>query len=296
MRSYQIVELEKLTGIKAHTIRIWEKRYKLITPDRTDTNYRRYNDEQLKKLLNISTLISLGYKISHIAAFSEKEIVQKVLENHSGNEESITCNVFINDLLATMLRYDELGFEKSYVASITRFGLYDTVIKVLYPLLKKIGFMWTVNEIIPSQEHFASYLIKRKLMAATDSLPVRKKKKKKFLLCLLPMEHHDIGLVFANYILKAKGYETIYLGQDVPYSNIMSVIKETKPHFFFTFFTLSQNPQDIYLELKKHLGLPATTTFLVGGNERITSFLNEKIKLQVMESPADLLKYLKQLD
>ena len=107
MRSYQIAELEQLSGIKAHTIRIWEKRYNLITPDRTSTNYRRYNDEQLKKLLNISTLLSLGHKISRISALTEKEILKKVLESHAGTEDNIICNAFINDLLAAMLKYDE---------------------------------------------------------------------------------------------------------------------------------------------------------------------------------------------
>ena len=292
MRSYQIAELEKLTGIKAHTIRIWEKRYNLITPDRTDTNYRRYNDDQFKKLLNIATLISQGHKISHIAALNEKEIVQKVLEGHSGNEEDIVCNLFINDLLAAMFKYDEHGFEKSYETAVTRFGLFDTMINVLYPLLEKIGFMWTINEVNPAQEHFASYLIKRKLMTATDGLK-RGKKNKRFLLSLLPTEHHDISLLFANYIIKARGYETIYLGQDVPYDNIISVIKETKPHFFMTFFTLTQPPKDIYLELKKHLVLPAATTFLVSGNSVITHFLEKKIKAQILNSPQDLLKHLK---
>ena len=293
MRSYQIAELEQLTGIKAHTIRIWEKRYRLITPDRTSTNYRRYNDEQLKKLLNVSTLLSLGHKISHIAELTEKEILKKVLESHAGTEDNIICNTFINDLLAAMLKYDEPSFEKSYSASVTRFGLFEAMIHVFYPLLNKIGYMWATNEVNPAQEHFASCLIKRKLMAATDGLPMTKKRNKRFLLSLLPMESHDISLMFANYIIKAKGYETIYLGQDVPYENIKSVIKETKPHFFLTFFTVSQNLKELYADIKKNLDLPSSTTFLISGNAAITAYLNTKLKLQVMSSPTDLVAHLK---
>lgn len=293
MRSYQIAELEQLTGIKAHTIRIWEKRYNLITPDRTSTNYRRYNDDQLKKLLNISTLLSMGHKISQISLFTEKEILKKVLESHSGNTTDIICNAFINDLLAAMLKYDEPAFEKSYSASVTRFGLFDAMINVFYPLLNKIGYMWATYEVNPAQEHFAACLIKRKLMAATDGLPMPKKRNKLFLLSLLPAESHDISMMFANYIIRAKGNETIYLGQDVPYENILAVIKETKPHYFLTFFTVLQNPQDVYQDIKKHLPIQSTTKFLVSGNTTITAYLKDKIKLEVMNSPTDLLVYLK---
>lgn len=292
MRSYQIADLEQLTGIKAHTIRIWEKRYNLITPDRTSTNYRRYNDDQLKKLLNISTLLSLGHKISQIALFTEKEILKKVLESHSGTTDNSICSAFISDLLAAMLKYDEPSFEKSYSAAVTRFGLFEAMIKVFYPLLNKIGYLWATNEVNPAQEHFASCLIKRKLMAATDGLPMPKKRSKRFLLSLLPDESHDISLMFANYIIRAKGHETIYLGQDVPFENILSVLKETKPHYFLTFFTILQKPQDVYQNLKKHLQIPSATTFLVSGNAAITTYLDGKLDLKVMGSPKDLLTHL----
>ncbi|PBQ30993.1 MerR family transcriptional regulator [Sphingobacteriaceae bacterium] len=293
MRSYRIAELEQLTGIKAHTIRIWEKRYNLITPDRTSTNYRRYDDEQLKKLLNVSTLLSLGHKISHISLLNEKEMFRLVTESQEQGTDSIICDGFINNLLAAMLKYDEAAFEKTYSASVTRFGLFDAMINVFYPLLTKIGYLWTTNEVNPAQEHFASCLIKRKLMAATDGLPPAGKKSKKFLLSLLPTESHDISLLFANYIIRAKGHETVYLGQDVPFENIFSTLEETKPQFFLTFFTLSQNLNELSVNLKNKLSLPANVTFLIGGNSSITDHLEKKFKAGVLKGPKDLAKYLK---
>jgi len=293
MRSYRIAELEQLSGIKAHTIRIWEKRYNLITPDRTSTNYRRYDDEQLKKLLNVSTLLSLGHKISHISLLSEKEIFRLVNESQNHAPDNIICDGFINNLLGAMLKYDEAAFEKTYSASVTRFGLFDAMINVFYPLLNKIGYLWTTNEVNPAQEHFASCLIKRKLMAATDGLPSSRKKNKKFLLSLLPGESHDISLLFANYIIRAKGHETIYLGQDVPFENIASTLKETKPHFFLTFFTLSQNLNELSSNLKNNLSLASNLTFLISGNSSITDHLEKKLKAGVLRTPTDLLKYLK---
>ncbi|HOZ87303.1 MAG TPA: MerR family transcriptional regulator [Bacteroidia bacterium] len=292
MRLYQITELEQLTGIKAHTIRIWEKRYNLIEPDRTSTNYRRYNDDQVKKLLNVSTLLSNGYKISRIAGFNDKQIHTKVLESQSGPTTDVICGSFVNDLLAAMINYDEVAFEKTYSAVTTRFGLFDAMLNVFYPLLNKIGVLWSINDLNPAQEHFASCLIKRKIIAATDGLPAPRHKKKKFLLLLLPNEWHDISLLFTNYIIRSKGYETIYLGQDVPFENIALVVKQTKPSFLVTFFTIFQDPVGIVENFKKHLPSSKQLKVLVSGNLTMTSHLHEKIKTTTLTQPGDLLKHL----
>ncbi len=292
MRLYQITDLEQLTGIKAHTIRIWEKRYNLIEPDRTSTNYRRYNDEQVKKLLNVSTLLSNGYKISKIASLSEKDLHSKILESQANQKEDVICATFVNDLVSAMIDFDEQAFEKTYSAVINRFGLFDAMLNVFYPLLHKIGLLWTINDLSPAQEHFASCLIKRKIMAATDGLPFAKAKKNKFLLLLVPGELHDIGLLFANYIIRSKGCETIYLGQDVPYENISRVIKQTRPNFLLTFFTVPQDPKDVYKDFKKNLPLDGNTKLLISGQFAITEHLKNKFSAAVINKPHDLLSYL----
>lgn len=292
MRLYQITELEQLTGIKAHTIRIWEKRYNLIEPDRTSTNYRRYNGEQVKKLLNVATLLSNGYKISKIAGLNDKQLHNKILETKSSDETDVICASFVNDLLAAMIIYDEAAFEKTYSAVTNRFGLYDGMLNVFYPLLNKIGILWTINDLNPAQEHFASCLIKRKICAATDGLPSAKHKKKRFLLLLLPGEWHDISLLFANYIIRSKGYETIYLGQDVPYENISRLVKDTKPSILLTFFTVFHHPKEIVENFKKFLPSPKHLKVLTSGNAEMTEYLHEKINAEVLTRPGDLLKYL----
>ncbi|MDP1802390.1 MAG: MerR family transcriptional regulator [Bacteroidota bacterium] len=292
MRLYQITELEQLTGIKAHTIRIWEKRYNLIEPDRTSTNYRRYNDEQVRKILNVSTLLINGYKISKIAALTEKEIHARIHEIQSNTSEDIICAGFINDLVASMISFDEPAFEKTYSAVINRLGLFDAMLQVFYPLLNKIGLLWSISDVNPAQEHFASCLIKRKIMAATDGLPAAKSKKKKFLLLLIPDEMHEISLLFANYIIRSKGHETIYLGQDVPYENISLVLKQTKPTILLTFFTVPKDPKEVYLDFKKNLQLNESIKLLVGGHTGITEHLKNKLSAIIISKPADLLTYL----
>ncbi|MEO6304737.1 MAG: MerR family transcriptional regulator [Bacteroidia bacterium] len=292
MRLYQITELEQLTGIKAHTIRIWEKRYSLIEPDRTSTNYRRYNDEQVRKILNVSTLLANGYKISKIAALSEKEIHDKILEMNSNSSADIICTGFINDLVASMISFDEPAFEKTYSAVINRLGLFDAMVQVFYPLLNKIGLLWSTSDVSPAQEHFASCLIKRKIMAATDGLQTPKNKKKKFLLLLIPEEMHEISLLFANYIIRSKGYETIYLGQDVPYENISLVIKQAKPNVLLTFFTTPQDPKSVYTDFKKNLHFNDNIKLLVSGHTGITEYLKNKLSATIIFKPADLLAQL----
>jgi len=292
MRSYQITELEHLTGIKAHTIRIWEKRYNLIEPNRTSTNYRRYNDEHVKKLLNVSTLLSNGYKISKIAALSEKDLHGKILESQSGINIDATCTGFINNMLKAMISFDEQAFEKTYATVIEKFGLFDGMVNVFTPLLNKIDMLWAINDVSTAQEHFASCLIKRKIIAATDLLSLSKVKKKKFLLLLVPGEMHDISLLFANYVIRSKGYETIYLGQDVPYENISLVIKQTKPNYVLTYFTLPQDAKEVYHDLKKNMQLSDHTRLLVSGNTAITDLLKNKLTAEVIRQPQDLLMYL----
>jgi DNA-binding transcriptional MerR regulator/methylmalonyl-CoA mutase cobalamin-binding subunit len=292
MRLYQITELEQMTGIKAHTIRIWEKRYQLIEPDRTSTNYRRYNDEQVKKLLNVATLLSHGYKISKIALLNDKQIHGKILEMKSNNGTDVICASFINELLAAMINYDEAAFEKTYSAVINRFGLFDGMLNVFYPLLNKIGVLWTVNDVNPAQEHFASCLIKRKISAATDGLPLPKNKKKRFLLLLIPGEWHDISLLFANYIIRSKGVETIYLGQDVPYENIARLVKQTQPTVLLTFLTVTQHPEEMINNFKKCIPASKNLKILTSGNVLMTQHLQQKFNADVLGKPGDLLKYL----
>lgn len=269
MMSYPINELERLTGIKAHTIRIWEKRYGLITPDRTDTNRRSYNDDQVRKLLNVSTLLAQGQKISKIAALSESELHDLI----QGEPEAVSADHiregFINDLVKSMLAFDEVGFEKTLAAAITRYGMTDAMLGVIYPFLHKTGLLWSINKAAPVQEHFASSIVCRKLMAATDGLLPPSDDGKKFLLFLPALEWHEIGLLFANYIIKAKGHKTYYLGQNVPFENIEIIVPIVEPDYMLLFYVAPRPKEEITAQLKMLAGVSKKTHLLVGGNPEV---------------------------
>lgn len=291
MKYYQIAELEQLSGIKAHTIRIWEKRYGLIEPERTDTNIRLYSDDQVRKLLNVSTLLTNGNKISKIASFTDTEINAQIskLQSESGND--VVSSYFINELISSMLEFDELLFEKTFLAAVTKLGMYEAMLGVFYPFLKKVGMMWITESAMPVQEHFASSIIRRKLMVAIDIQQTTIKSKKKFLLMLPEDEWHEIGLLFSHYIIREKGFETIYLGQNVPYQNMKTLMELTKPDYVLSFFIARRNEEDLK-NIRQQMGLTPSVNLLVAGNSEVTKHLKLIKNVHVLNSPHDLLKFL----
>lgn len=231
---YSIKELEQLSGIKAHTIRMWEKRYNIISPKRTDTNYRYYCDTELKKLLNIALLNNHGYKISHIAKLSPDEInvaLLKVAETDSNYQTQI------DSLIISMVELDRNKFEKIFSNNILKFGFEDTFLHIIYPLLVKVGVMWQTSEIDPCQEHFLSNLIRQKLIVAIDAqYNPEHKHSETFMLFLPEGELHELGLLFHTYMVKKYGFKTIYLGQSVPYDDLVRIHFRYKPEYLLTAF------------------------------------------------------------
>lgn len=281
-----------MSGIKAPTIRVWERRYNLITPGRTDTNIRMYDDRQVRKLLHVATLLEHGYKISKIAALEEEDMHAMVLGLQGGREERETAaTAFANDLVLSMLAFDEANFERTYSAAVKRYGIFDTMLKVVYPLLEKIGIMWSTEDAMPVQEHFASSVIRRKLLAATDSLVIKKKRRKKFLLLLPPGEWHEIGLLFANYIIRSKDIETIYLGQNVPYEQVAAILGRTAISHVLLFF-VTRPAQDDLKQVCEAMGLPRDLPLLVAGSPAVTGALLPAHASHLLLSPHDLLKFL----
>ena len=220
MAVYSIKELEKLSGIKAHTIRMWEKRYNLIDPHRTQTNIRCYTDCDLKKILNVAVLNRHGIKISNIARLNEAELKEEIIRvsNVSHSHQNI-----VDSLIVSMIELDDYKLTGILEKSISKIGLKETAIEVLYPFLEKVGILWQAGDVNPVQEHFVSCLIRQKIIAATDRLPnTFNPKAKKFLLLLPEGEWHELGLLFAQYLLRESGHEVIYLGQSVPYSDVLA--------------------------------------------------------------------------
>jgi MerR family transcriptional regulator, light-induced transcriptional regulator len=253
MSFYSIAQLEELSGIKAHTIRMWEQRYGLLKPDRTDSNIRLYDDDQLRKLLNTTLLINNGIKISKAATFTEKEI-DSVITRMISEQKSpdFFSEAIVNQLIAAGLEFSEINFDKAFASAILRFGLKDTYIKIIYPLLVRTGLLWSNAGISPCQEHFLTNLIKRKLHAAIDSLPTNPSAKQRWILFLPEEEDHEIGLLFANFILKNAGNDVIYLGQRVPYASLKNSIKDSKSTVLL-FFLVRHHPRTILNMLFRNL-------------------------------------------
>lgn len=292
MKMYHISELEQLSGIKAPTIRVWERRYKLIEPGRTDTNIRVYDDHQLRKLLNVATLLENGYKISKIAALGEDDLHAMVLglQGESVEGEAIATS-YIHELVIAMLAFDEGGFERIYDAAVKRYGVFDAMLQVMYPLLEKIGLMWSTADAMPVQEHFASALIRRKLIAATDRLVIGKKRRKKFLLMLPPGEWHEIGLLLANYLIRSKDIETLYLGQNVPYEQVSAVLAKTHTTHLLLFFTTRPEQHDLR-HLRKVMNMPRDMPLLIAGNTTVLDEVQLPSATCLLSAPQALLKHL----
>lgn len=213
MNFFSIRDIENLTGIKAHTLRIWEQRYQLFNPKRRESKHRFYDNDDLKFILRIAYLYNNGFKISQIAGFSENEIMQMALELKPHDDN---FDIYINQLTEAAIDLDQVRFDKILHTLVLHAGFEKSIIKVLFPLLKKIGLLWLTGNVIPAQEHFASALIIKKMLVAIDGLekPVNNKDRK--VLLFTPVgELHEIPLLFMHYMLKKNGVPHIYLGKNV---------------------------------------------------------------------------------
>ena len=221
MAVYSIKDLENLSGIKAHTIRIWEKRYNLIDPHRTNTNIRYYTDEDLKKILNVAVLNRNGIKISNIAKLSDLELKEEIIRV-SGDPNS--SDAFVDSLIMSMIDFDEYKMEALLEKSIRKKGLLLAVTEVIYPFIVKVGILWQSGDIYPAQEHFVSFLIRQKIISATNGIShTFNPNGKRFIMLLPEGEWHEIGLLIAHYIVKEANHEVIYLGQSVPYTDVLAI-------------------------------------------------------------------------
>ncbi|ALM06626.1 MerR family transcriptional regulator [Sediminicola sp. YIK13] len=246
---FSIRDLENLSGIKAHTIRIWEKRYNLLSPERTSTNIRNYSLASLQKLLNITLLYNNGYKISKIAKVPEEEIpllVKEIVARNSFKNHSI------NAFKLAMVNFDQTMFFNTYNRLLADKSFRDIFYDVFIPLLNELGLLWQTDTISPSHEHFITNLIKQKIIINTDKLhsnePTRKDKT--FVLFLPENEIHELGLLFLNYEINLRGYKSIYLGQTVPTECLTDLTKYYESLHFISYFTVEPSKEKInkYLE------------------------------------------------
>jgi len=294
---FTIKDLENFSGIKAHTIRIWEKRYSLFKPNRTDSNIRLYDIDDLQKLLNVSLLYNDGLKISKIAKLSDSELAMKVREYVF---ESNLENQASNSFKLAMLNFDESLFNKTYNNLLSQTSFRDVFKNIFIPLLNEIGVLWQVNSITPAHEHFISNLIKQKIHVNIEKLQLSQpnKQTKMFVLYLPINEIHDLGLLYLHFELLLHGHQSIYLGQSVPLGNLNDIQKIYKNVCYITYLTVEPSKETVDSYLKKvydEVLLESTDTLWVLGSKvsQLKSqelLINSKIKL--FKSLFDLLNIL----
>ncbi len=248
MATYSIKELSLLSGIKAHTIRIWEKRYNMFSPNRTDTNIRRYSDEDLRLALNIVLLQNMGYKISRIARLSSDEVSSLVSKgNQYATPPPVPESLFLH---AMNLEKDR--FAAKIQETIDDKGLEWTFENLIVPFQKRMGMLWQAGTITPAQEHFSSNILREVLITSSLQLKPSRLRKEKMLFFLPEGELHELGLLYYNYIARKEGIDTIYLGQNVPIDDVVEVASKQKVTHLFTSLTLVQ-PEDVIENLLNKL-------------------------------------------
>lgn len=241
MGKYSIKELESLSGIKAHTLRIWEKRFNLLNPERTNTNIRYYSDEDLKKILNVSLLTSNGVRISEVASFSDEELKAAVLEI---NDEETLNKKRVNDLIVVMSDFDEANFHQLFDKFVAELGFENTFLEIIHPYLEKVGMLWLSGEIQATQEHLITSLIRAKIITETESLELPKNPDRSAILFLPEGEFHELGLLFFNYLLRKQGIKVYYLGQSTPVRQTIEFINTFKPNWVVT-YSIVKSKRDI---------------------------------------------------
>jgi DNA-binding transcriptional MerR regulator len=294
MNTYYIKDLESLTGIKAHTIRIWEQRYNLVTPKRTSTNIRFYDDEDVKLLLNIALLNKKGLKISKIACLDAAEIhIQALIACKQRNEN----DDLINSLILATYKLDEGEINKIIANQIMIVGFENTLTKLVFPYLQRLGDLWVSNALNPALEHFATNIIKKKIQIAAEGVE-EFSKEQKFLLFLPPGEMHEMGLLFANYIIKKEGFNVLYLGQNTPIEDLSAVMDNFKADYILSVFTAS-NPSVEPIKFVNEVvtNWPEVKILLAGiklrtdGGQSLNS-PKYKNKVTLLNEPAELKQYL----
>lgn len=245
---YSIKDLEVLSGVKAHTIRIWEKRYRLLVPGRTDTNIRFYNDDDLRRILNVSLLVKNRYKISKVSKWNDMQIRNTVLEI---TEKSTDDGDYVDRLILFMLNFDNQGFYRLTTEIIAEKGLEDAMTKVFFSLFERIGTYWMVGTIFPAQEHYVTSIIRQKLIAEIDKLGVETTRNSTVLFFLPDGELHEMGLLFYSYLARKMGYNVIYLGQFVPFDDLSKITTHIKIDYVFTAFVNSISKSDLEVYLLK---------------------------------------------
>jgi MerR family transcriptional regulator, light-induced transcriptional regulator len=286
---FSISQLQQYSGIKAHTIRIWEQRYNALRPNRSEGNTRYYDHNQLRRLLNIVSLMESGHKVSELCHMPDNELFEMVDEKlQSSTQDKSESEYFVSQLIASAVQYDEAHFEKVFASCMQEMNLKQVYVNVIYPLLSRIGMMWVSDTMPPAQEHFMSNLLRKKLFSAIDTLPTPTSKAESWLLFLPENEFHEIGLLFAYFLLKQSGKHVIYLGSNVGFDTLLDTKKDIQPTHLLLFMVHHDDldSSQVYLEsMARHF---VHAQLHVSGNQRLLGELGLPKNMQWIQSVEEL--------
>ncbi|WP_341221208.1 MerR family transcriptional regulator [Polaribacter atrinae] len=288
---FTIKDLENISGIKAHTIRIWEKRYNLLEPKRTETNIRFYSNENLQKLLNIVLLNNNDFKISKIAKMSDEELIlqtRALAFAASLNDEAI------NSLKLSMFQFDKIMFNNVYHKLLEEKTFQEIFKDVFVPFLNDVGLLWQTDTLKPAHEHFISNLIVQKILINTEKLQFNIRNTTKTYVLFLPEnEIHEIGLLYLNYELVLRGFHTVYLGQSLPLNNLDYFLESNNEICFITSLTIKpydDKLEEYFREIEAMLGKSDKTFIATGRKVSLIKDVKLSSKIQLYDSIIDLLK------
>ena len=288
MAEYKIKDLENLTGIKSHTIRIWEKRYRILSPDRTDTKIRTYSDSELTHLLTVSMLNRNGIKISKIAELSQEDM-NKLLWDIKVNKEP---EYSMDKLLLSLVSLDEELFKETLANLLETEGLEKTFTDHLIPFLDRIGIMWLIGSVNPAQEHFMSNLIRQKIISEIDKQEIPASTEKSVLMYLPEHEWHEMSLLFYHFLLRSKGIPTFYLGQSLPYESLVECIEKLKPNYILSSWLTAVDEKLVVSYFKKlKSDYPNLDVFAGGPQIKANSTALKKYIIEVNDL-ASIMKHL----
>jgi DNA-binding transcriptional MerR regulator len=292
MAIYSIRDLEKLTGIKAHTIRIWEQRYRLIVPRRTDTNIRYYTDDELRLLFNIALLNRHGYKISKLAEMPAAHISQLVSDIAENNGSQ---NAQIDALTLAMINMDEAGFDRIFATYVWENGFERTMLELIYPFLDKLNLLWLTNSVSPAHEKFISNLIRRKLMSAIDKEPIAEEPHSTFILYTPEGETQELTLLFIQYLLRTRDHRVVYLGASTTLSDLREVSASLKPAYVFTILQEPLSRQTIQSYLDSAAAAVQGSELLLTGAQLFMNPVKLPANAKILNGLPDTLHFLESL-
>jgi DNA-binding transcriptional MerR regulator len=288
MNAFTIKDLENLSGVKAHTIRIWEQRYSFLKPQRTGTNIRYYSNDELKTILNVALLNKFGYKISHINKMDVEEVKRTIasLSLTEARQERI-----VNELISYMISLELEAFEELLDNSIQARGIETVINEIIFPLLEKIGILWLTSHINPAQEHLVTNIVRQKLIVGIENTIAKADAEKMALLFLPEGEHHELGLLYVQYLLKSRGVKVLYLGANVPLADLNFIVQLKQPNYLYSHLTgaaANFNFERFFQNL--HSSIP-NTPVVISGSITLTYKKTLPANIEFKKSLAEVLEF-----